>query len=75
MKGIVQKIVKYAKVDLVQDIALCRIGVAVKTLMVELVQLIVQAAQVHFTYHWFKRYNWKLNLLEIFLRLNMSDYK
>ena len=42
---------KNAKVDRVQDIALRRIGVAIKTLMAELVQLIVQAAQVHFTYH------------------------
>ena len=39
---------RHAKLDLVEDIALSLIGVVAKTVMVELVRLIVQAAQVLF---------------------------
>ena len=39
---------RHAKLDLVEDIALSLIGVVAKTVMVELVRLIVQAAQVVF---------------------------
>ena len=39
---------RHAKLDLVEDIALSLIGVVTKTVMVELVRLIVHAAQVLF---------------------------